>query len=336
MGASQPNQEASGSGYTVQKTDLPQDVVNATTAGFKGALADSLGSTSALGTNQAPGVQNIGNFNPSQMNLQNSVGLQSRGNEYDLGNLWSKDLDPLVSGQLSQTYQEGMQGGEARNQRMADQMGEGNQALLATMQAENNMNTAMQSGPARLAAMQQQRQYDVESRGAAERAAGLDQQRMSQFNQAAINQGNFANAAQQQAFDASAQQFGINADAMSANNAANLGMYNAQNQNQLGAAQAQNDLMKTLGEGMISTGTQMQGNFTIDDLQKMKDNPELMNPSLWGGNIVNNNVSNLGENKYNLNGPSGGPKYVAGKGWHNPTTGQYQDAKPQVGMGGFV
>lgn len=264
MGASPPEQSASGSGITTQRSVLPDDITQSSQDQFRNSLSSAAGQT-----------YNLGNNIP---NYQSNVNLLSRGTAYDLGT----NLSPVVQGQLSQQYQDSALGAQARNQRIADMVGN-NANLAGALQAENLTNSALGNNSMRLAALGQQVELDKQS-------AALDLQRMAQYNQAQLDAGNFANNALNQKY-----------------------------QNQIQSTQAQQALLELLGKGLITTAPQIQGNFTIDDLNKLQSNPSLLDPYLYGGGglLSSGQINSLNGQPASIAGSFGtvGQRYVQGKGW---------------------
>lgn len=307
MGAQPQQQDAAGSGYTTQKTVLPEDIVNSSQSQFRSALSNAGSNTSNLNS-LIPSYQSMSNFDPGSMSLQNTVSLQGRDTGYDLGQLHSDTLNPLIAGQLSQSYQDASGATQAQNARLASQLGGNNRALLASIMNENNMNSALSTNANRLGALQSQLSYDTADRNAAVQAAQLDLARMSQYNQSQLDQGNFANNATQLERQALERAYALNQQTASQNNSA----YNQQFQNRLSANQQQQALLELLGKGLISTAPQAQANFTVDDLKAMSEHPEYYNPNLWGGGLLTPNQMSY------LNGGSTPSTYS----YVNPATSQ--------------
>lgn len=318
MGASAPEQKASGSGTTIQRSFIPEDIASSSQDAFRSTLASTLNPTSM------PSLGNMQTYNPN-LNLQKSVNLQGRDSAYNFGNLFSSDLDPVVAGQLSQGLQDSASASNQRNQNIAQQFGMmGNDALVRSLQTENNINTGLNEGATRLAALTQNREYDMARRGAEERAAAIDMQRMDQLNNAALNSGNFAN-------QAAIQEQQALLDAANFNNNTALNAYNAQLQGVTQGNLQQQELLKILGQGLISTAPQGQMNFTVDDLAKLKNNPSLLDPYIYGGGLLSPTDMNMfsgsggGQNLVKYAQPQQQSQwYEQGRGW-TTGNGQYQN-----------
>ncbi len=268
-----------------------------------------------------PQLGNLQTYNPTA-NFQKNVNLQGRNTAYNFGDLFSSNLDPIVSGQMSQGLQDSANASNQRNQNIAQSFGMGNDALVRSLQTENNINTGLNEGATRLAALTQQRDYDITKRGAEERSAQIDMQRMEQLNNANLASGNFTN-------NAMLQQQQAELDAVNFNNQTELSKYNAGLQGNL----QQQELLKILGQGLISTAPQGQMNFTVDDLEKLKNNPDLLDPYIYGGGLLSQGEMNM------FNGQQTAPQNLVkysqapqnsrngvwqepGKGWTNGN-GQY-------------
>lgn len=255
MGADAPKQkDAQGSGITTQRSILPEDIQLQSQNRFRGALRDAANSTGALDS-----LDSAAGFNPS------SLSLQGRSQAFNLGNLYSKSLDPLVQAQLSQSLSENAGIANIKNQQLASQIGSTNPAALAAIQNQNSMQSLLASGPARLAALQQQRSFDEGTRAANVQSAQLELARQQAYNDSQLQ----GRAAAERAYAANLQGTQLN------------------NQNQLQAAALQQDLLKSLGQGIISTAPQLQGNFTMADMKKYYKNPDYYQNFLGSGAFEN-------------------------------------------------
>lgn len=324
MGANAPEQKASGSGTTIQRSFIPEDISRDSQNAFKSTLQNTLNTASP----SLPSFGKIGSYNPTALDLQKNVNLQSRADTYNFGNLFSNELDPVVSGQLSRGLQDSAMAANQRNQNISQQFGMGNEALVRSLQSENNINNALNEGQARLSALGQQREYDVARRGAEERAASIDMQRMEQLNNAQLASGNFANQALLSQRQADDNAYRMNMEAINFNNQTDLNAYNSQLQGNM----QQQELLKILGQGLITTAPQGQMNFTVDDLAKLKNNPALLDPYIYGGGLLTQNEMNMfqgGGGQQNLvkyaQAPQQSQWYEQGRGWTRGD-GMYQNS----------
>lgn len=250
MGVNQPEQKAAGSGVTTQRSFLPDDIVDSSQDAFRDSLGNTLQSTGNMS-----GIS-LDRFNPTALNLSNA-------NAYSFSPLFSDQLDTVVGGQYSKALQDDQASVNAVNSNIARTLSNNpsNSALVASLQAENNLNNSLNSGQRRLQALTQQREYDVAQRNAEQAEAAYELQRISQNNQNQLAQRSAAE------------------NVFQLNNQAALNEFNTQAQ----AAQLQQDLFRSLGQGLIATAPQLQGNFTIDDLKELQNNPDLLDPRIFGG-----------------------------------------------------
>lgn len=213
-----------------------------------------------------------------------------RVGSFNPGQLYSSNLDPLVQAQLSRAADESAQGMAAQNAQLSDRLGPGNSTLIGALQAQNANNAVLSQGPMRLAALEQQRQFDLASRQAQESA------------------------------------FGINANAIQANNQA-----------QMQSAAMSQDLLKALGQGIISTSPQVQGQFTLADMREIAKSPELFEKfaqNVPGGIMGESLQGQLTADPYRgviktaaVPTTPAAYRYVAGNGWTNDGI-TFTNAKP--------
>ncbi|UOF82115.1 hypothetical protein [Caudoviricetes sp.] len=264
---------------TIQKSGLDPQITKDVQTQFQNTLGQQAGLYSGM-AGSAPTMTNIGQFSPSELNLQKSVSMQTAG-PYNIGG-FSENLNPIVAGNLARTYQDTAGQADTMNRQIAERLGNNpaNNALIASIQADNRMNAGLSNNAARLGALTQQRGYDVEGANLDLQKSGLDLSRINQNNQALLNAGQFANQASLDERGALERAFGLNADATARNNQFALESYNANQTAQQQSAALQQELLKTLGQGLVSTSPQVQSNFTVDDIKEIMNNPDLMNAML--------------------------------------------------------
>lgn len=267
---SQPSQPGPQGGVTMERPFLDPAVSQGVQDSFMGSMGDLNGQMSGL-----PGsMQYAGAFEPGKLNLQNSV------NQGNVGQFnYSKSLDPLVQAQLSGAHQETAEALGAKNSQIADQMRRApgnNQALTAAMQADSSREAALQANPYRNQAMQAQTAMDAQK-------YGLNLQGTSLNNQANLNAGNFANNAALAGRQAEQSAYQTNLGAMGQNNQARLSALSPQLQ-----------WAGMLGQGMINTAGRGQTNFTMDDLERLRNNPGLMGTAFGSGLMTPGMLENAG------------------------------------------
>lgn len=318
MGSAPQQKDAQGSGITIQRSGIPQDIQNRSQSAFRAGLDSTVKQTYGL-TNNLPKLGQIGGFNPSAMNLQSSVNLQSRATPYEIG---GGSLDPLVQAQLSQAANDRAGILNAQNQKLASSLGPGNQALTTALTSQNNLNAQLASGPERLAALEQQRGFNIQG-------AQLDLERMNQANQAALQSGQFTNQTALQDRQAQESAFGINANATQVNNQAALNEFQSRAQ----VAQLGQGLLQNLGQGLIATAPQLQGQFTMADLAQIAKTPELINAAvgnLPAGLVPNEILGRTGTLPPKTTQIQTDPVYVKGAGWTVDGGRTFTNGKPRV------
>ena len=94
-------------------------------------------------------------------------------------------------------------------------------------------------------------------------------------NQALMNQGMFGNQAALDARSAAEREAQINSSIAGQNN-----------QTRISALSPGMNMFSMLGQGLMQTTPRVGGNFTMDDIQRLQDNPELLN-AVWNSGIIN-------------------------------------------------
>lgn len=292
---SQPSQPGPQGGVTTERSFLDPAISGKVQDAFTGSLDRINSSISGLPNS----MQYAGSYNPGSLGLQTNLGLQTSVNQNKVGGFnYSNQLDPLVQAQLSGAQQETAQALGAKNDQIADQLRTApgnNRALIASVQSDNTREAALQSNPYRNQALQAQTAMDAQKYGLnlqgtnANNAADLNAANFG--NNALMTQGQFANQAKMSERSADQSAFQTNLGAMAQNN-----------QTRLSALSPQMQYMGMLGQGMLQTTPRGQANFTMDDIARLREDPELMQVALGSGLIDQATLERAGIN--NTTAPS--------------------------------